>query len=591
MFSLLHRYWRYILFVFFNGVFIAILEAFLLGVLFNALNILRNDSHIVSIFSFQIKSDYFHFWPIFQHVNPLLIVFLFLYLFIQALLQCSKYISALALDYFSSLVKSDSVLYIQDRIFSSDYATSVGFSGGQMSTISLEVPQALCQLITESILLLNTTLLAFAYLAVIIHLSFSLLIIGLLLGLVILRFQSFVSRKTRIYSNRILKSQGIVNDLISDDLRAIKLLKVLQIFRYSEMRLASEVKELQKRIVLNSLFSQSSQPLSQLLSAGSLVVLILSATLLFNNQSESGIALAATYVVAFQRFAGSMTSAGQNFNSISQVLGKLDLFNEFLGLTCSSDYEIKNSSTQNIILPPIILVLSSVTYKYPRSEYTSCNNITLSLTTGQTVAFVGPSGSGKTTVVDLMSGLLRPTSGSISVYDSNDTKLSDKSLASIIGYVSQEPYIIRASIKDNILMGRTLSNLDHLGQILDGLGLEPLLKRLPNGINTVIGEGGHRLSGGQYQRISLARALYSSPKILILDEYTSNLDNISQSLIHSYLQATKYQRITVIIAHRLSTCLDCDQIFVFESGNIAQVGTHDHLIADHNGLYSRLWNR
>jgi ATP-binding cassette, subfamily B, bacterial len=233
-----------------------------------------------------------------------------------------------------------------------------------------------------------------------------------------------------------------------------------------------------------------------------------------------------------------------------------------------------------------------VYFKHKTAQYNALENIHFEVKKGQTVAFVGPSGSGKTTLVKLLIGLYRPHEGSIYYNENRSVDVHLMDFRSQIGFVTQDTQLFAGTIRENLLFVKPHASDAELMDALEKAACSNLMSRAEKGLDTTIGEGGIKISGGEKQRLSIARAMLRKPTILIMDEATSALDSMTEAEITETVKQihAKQHIMTVLIAHRLSTIMHADQIFVLEHGKIIEQGSHENLLAE-KGLYYAMWRQ
>lgn len=234
----------------------------------------------------------------------------------------------------------------------------------------------------------------------------------------------------------------------------------------------------------------------------------------------------------------------------------------------------------------------NVLFQHQSAQTPALQHISFEAKKGETIAFVGPSGSGKTTLVKLLVGLYRPQQGSILYNGQNGSDINFEELRSQIGFVTQDTQLFAGTIKENLQFVNPDATEEEMLEALRKSANHSLLNRADKGIHTVIGEGGVKISGGEKQRLSIARALLRQPRLLIFDEATSALDSITEEEITNTIKEVSLmgQQITIMIAHRLSTIMHADRIFVLEQGEIVETGNHQSLL-DEKGLYYAMWRQ
>ena len=238
------------------------------------------------------------------------------------------------------------------------------------------------------------------------------------------------------------------------------------------------------------------------------------------------------------------------------------------------------------------LVFDQVGFKHKSASQSAINDISFQAKTGETIAFVGPSGSGKTTLMKLLVGLYRPQSGKVLYNGLDELAINFDDLRTQIGFVTQDTQLFSGTIRENLMFVNPTATDEDLHDALNKASCQNLLARAEKGLETTIGEGGLKLSGGEKQRLSIARALIRKPQVLLFDEATSALDSLTEEEITDTIREISLEgkQITILIAHRLSTIMHADRIYVLEKGDVVETGSHADLLAE-KGLYYAMWRQ
>src|SRR5260221_460745 len=246
-----------------------------------------------------------------------------------------------------------------------------------------------------------------------------------------------------------------------------------------------------------------------------------------------------------------------------------------------------------VALPSLeTLEFDRVSFQHQSASSPALSEISFRVARGETIAFVGPSGAGKTSLVKLLVGLYRPKSGHIFYNGTPEDQVAIEDLRERIGFVTQDTQLFSGSIRENLQFVRPDATDEECLEVLRQAAVEGLLLRANHGLDSKIGEGGVKVSGGEKQRLSIARALLRRPQLLVFDEATSSLDSLTEEEISETIRdvAVRRDAITILIAHRLSTILHADCIYVLERGRIVESGRHEDLLAS-KGLYSAMWRQ
>jgi ATP-binding cassette subfamily B protein len=403
---------------------------------------------------------------------------------------------------------------------------------------------------------------------------------------VIAGISSFLGKKIKTISRQILGETTALAGATTESLRNIELVKSLGLVEQEEKRLNTTTisilgLELKKvRFVRSLSFIQGTTVhlvrtvlifalycfvFQGVIKVGDLITLMFFSFFIFNPLQELG-----NVIAVYNETKVSMDNFGKLISASSEVVPP---YPTRLG-------EIRDVSFRE------------VSFGHNADKGYAVKNISLNIREGETIAFVGPSGSGKTTLVKLLLGLYQPNNGKVLYNSIESSEIDLKELRMQLGLVSQDSQLFSGTIKDNLLFVKPDATDEELMTVLKKAACHTLLNRASNGLYTTIGEGGIKLSGGEKQRLSIARALLRHPRLLIFDEATSALDSITEEEVTETirsLSASKSQ-ITILIAHRLSTIMHADTIYVLEQGNLVEKGRHEELLEE-KGLYYAMWRQ
>lgn len=397
---------------------------------------------------------------------------------------------------------------------------------------------------------------------------------------------SLLSKKIKLIQKNIVKETTTLAGSTTESLRNIELVKSLGLTNEEVNRLNSNTYkilglELRKVKSLRTLSFIQGTMVNFLRQVITFTLL----WLIFRDVLTTGEFISLQFYSFF--IFGPMQEIGNIILSYREAEASLNNFQKLM----SKEVEAKPTNPTNIGIIQT-LKFEGVEFKHQTAQYKALDNISFEVKEGETIAFVGPSGSGKSTLVKLLVGLYRQQSGNIYFNGSNSNAVDFDELRTQIGFVTQDTNLFAGTIRENLLFVNANATEADLNEALQKASCNKLLSRAEKGIDTVIGEGGLKLSGGEKQRISIARALLRKPHLLIFDEATSALDSITEEEITNTIKQISEEKsqITVMIAHRLSTIMHADRIFVLEQGKLAETGTHEQLLAE-KGLYYAMWRQ
>jgi ABC-type multidrug transport system fused ATPase/permease subunit len=389
------------------------------------------------------------------------------------------------------------------------------------------------------------------------------------------------------YIRPIFKARGKINaevtGRLTETLNGVRVIKGFNAEEQENKTFEKGVEQLflnvKKSLTATALISSSSTFLIGLATAG---IMGIGGYYMMDKTMSTGDFIQFTLLLGFM--VAPIVQMSNIGSQLTEAMAGLDRTQELMDMP-----EEDNPETRTIQLANIKgdVIFDDVSFSYEESKEV-LHNISFEAPSGSVTALVGSSGSGKSTIAGLAATFLNPSKGKVSLDGVDLANVNLSSFRVHLGVVLQDDFLYEGTIRENILFPRPNATEEELLEAVDGAYVNEFTDRFEEGLETVIGERGVKLSGGQRQRISIARALLANPKIIILDEATSNLDTQSESYIQKSLGMLMKDRTTFVIAHRLSTIQQADQILVVEEGNIVERGKHDELIAK-KGRYYELY--
>jgi subfamily B ATP-binding cassette protein MsbA len=457
---------------------------------------------------------------------------------------------------------------------------------GDLVNLCLSEPVRVINTIKSYISFLTSSITILIFLSVLLSLSWIITVCATSALIILALLNQVLIRKSRFLGQRISEvAQELTNKLI-EIITGIRLIKSVGQEKY-ETELMNQLIYEREQVALDS--QKISSVISPLNEIGGIVIIlfiIMIGRYVFRSNLDAFAAVLLTYLLVLSRMLPFVSQLNSIRNGISGNTAAVNLVTNFLH---RDDKPIMSSGTK--IFPGLKegIHLENLVFSYPQHEEIVLKGIDLWIPEGKMTALVGASGAGKSTIADLVPRFYDPTQGRITA-DGVDLRDYDlPSLRSYMGIVSQETYLFNNSVRYNIGYGVPNATDEEIIAAAQRANAYEFITKLPEGLDTELGDRGVRLSGGQRQRIAIARALLRNPSILILDEATSALDTVSEKLVQQAIDELCQNRTTIVIAHRLSTVQKADQIVVLDKGNIVEIGTHQELL-EKNGQYATLYN-
>lgn len=443
--------------------------------------------------------------------------------------------------------------------------------------IATNVMLPLLQIATEAIMTLAIIILLLAVEPLVT--LFTLIILGGVSAL----FLKFTKKRMKRHGKKALAERAEIIKTLNEGVGGFKEVTLMNRQAWFIKKFEDSILNLSRAQIFQQATKQSVKPIIETIAiAGILLIAIF-----LLNQGHSLASLAATlalFALSIKRLLPAINGIISQYNSLRYHSYSVDpIYQDLINL---KDYEYKErrekeekkDKKEDSSLLKEKIEVKNLDFKYDSDQELILKNISITIPQGHAIGLVGATGSGKTTLVDLILGLLKPTNGQIEV----DRKDIFKHLADWqenIGYIPQFIYLSDDSIKNNIALGLKEEDIDDkkIKKAIEVSQLTEFINQLPDKENTKIGERGIRLSGGQRQRIGIARALYNNPEVLVMDEATSSLDNVTEKIIIQAIEKLKRNRTIIIIAHRLTTVKNCDNLYILKHGQIIAQGSYNEL--------------
>jgi subfamily B ATP-binding cassette protein MsbA len=507
---------------------------------------------------------------------------------LQLMASISRALAGILSGRFTASCQARILPEIHRYLLSLSYGCASSFKLGDLSHQVTIAPLAINTAIDEYIRVITESMLAIIYFLILLLISPWLVTMALVLGAGIVFTQAWLRPRLRRAAMSVEQQKRKVSAAITADLQVLRLIHTNASHNDSNRRFEQAVQDLERRMRKLSTLRSLVEPTAELLPVLAALSLGMLSWTLTGGQNTLMVPGLATFVLALQRLNIRLAKLANSFNALTENRPRMELLDELL---ISTNKTFRRRGGKPFIGLEKEICFQDVGFRYPNREHHTLESINFAIPHQGMVALVGASGAGKSTIVDLLVGLIEPTTGALLVDGTNLFSLNLDDWQRRLGVVSQDVLMVHDTIAANIAFGAGTSvSHEAIRKAALAANADDFIRQLPEGYDTVIGEHGHRLSGGQRQRLSLARAILRQPDILILDEATSALDSHSEAQIHAAIESFSRGRTVFVIAHRLSSIRHADTILVIDAGRLIERGTHEDLILS-SGPYASLWKR
>ena len=493
--------------------------------------------------------------------------------------------------YFLALTEYASMKDLRDVVYQHLHQLPMSYFkqervGNLISRLTNDVTAVQSSISATFLNLIREPLTIIMFLGIALSISWRLLLLSffvLPITMVIITWIGFILRR---YSTAIQAKMADITSILQETISGVKIVKAFGMEKYENKKFMDETNSFLKLILKVVRIRNTSSPITEILSVVVGVIIIY----------YGGILVLRDKTLTASEFIGFLFAIFQLMPPIKELSS---VNNRIQESSAAADriFEILDTqpAIRNIEHPVIFdsfkdsIEFRNVSFHYEDSDELILDNLSFKVKKGEILAFVGPSGGGKSTLVDLIPRFYDPTSGAIFLDNVNIKDIKIEDLRRQMGIVTQETFLFNESIKRNIAYGLSEFPFEKIVEASKTANAHNFIMDMPRGYDTIIGERGVKISGGQRQRLSIARALLKNPEIMIFDEATSALDNESELLVQEAIERLMINRTTFVIAHRLSTIRNANKIIVLDRGKVVQYGTHDELIQNEKGLYRKFY--
>jgi ATP-binding cassette subfamily B protein/subfamily B ATP-binding cassette protein MsbA len=520
--------------------------------------------------------------------NHVFVLFIIFAIGSQALRSLLSYLGQYVMYLLTLNIQTKAQFAVYQQILNMSYSCVSKYKIGDLSNYA-ETPTMFVGVVLNAInMLMVSFFVAIVLLTCMFCISKTLTIVAISIFAIFAIYQQFVVKKIAKTSENLTSSITEFNKHIIQTLYGIKLVHIYNRQKHVFNNVTNILNNIVKFSKKSNLLNASIPALSDIVGIIIVgIILITGAGILTIYSENIVVPLLLTFSGLTYRLANRVQCLFSSTGAVAGNWGYILRLNEILR---SNDKEFYHYSSSLPVTHFDSLEFKNINFNYIQHNKPALKNFSFTIKKGETVALVGPSGAGKSTVINLILRLYEYSNGQILI---NNTPLKDCNIEdwrNLIGVVPQDTYLFNETVLENIRFGKLNATEEEVIKAAKAAHAHDFISKFPYQYDTYVGEKGMRLSGGEAQRVSLARAIVRNPEILILDEATSNLDSYSEKFIHEALDNFMGKKTIIIIAHRLSTVKKADKILVLKEGSLIECGNHQSLIKNSNNTYSFLWN-